>query len=193
MNRSVAPTYTQNFKKNSRISATLFRWCPIFIFSQTFFNPLAGLWCPCWTGGAPGTPVVLLLQGRIQKNSKGRVMNRSGAPTYTQNSKSQRISATLLRWCPTFSFFQTVLKARGAPGRSVVPLTGAPARQVAGLRSRSRSRPESVVLTGVGVGVRVCKFSSTPTPARSRSRLQDFFIISLLFKKETEIKQNITC
>ena len=24
-------------------------------------------------------------QGRIQENSKGRVMNRSGAPTYTQN------------------------------------------------------------------------------------------------------------
>ena len=28
-------------------------------------------------------------QGRIQKtNSKGRVMNRSGAPTYTQNAKT---------------------------------------------------------------------------------------------------------
>ena len=25
------------------------------------------------------------IQGRIQENSKGRVMNRSGAPTYTQN------------------------------------------------------------------------------------------------------------
>ena len=52
-------------------------------------------------------------------------------------------------------------------------------------RSRSLSRPESVVLTGIGVGVG--KFSSTPTPARSRSRLQDFFIISLLVKMETEI------
>ena len=45
-------------------------------------------------------------QGRIQKNSKGRVMNRSGAPTYTQNSKTQQISTTLFRW-PIFSFFLT--------------------------------------------------------------------------------------
>ena len=51
-------------------------------------------------------------------------------------------------------------------------------------RSRSRSRPESVVLTGVGVG----KFSSTPTPDRNRSRLQHFFIISFLVKRETKLE-----
>ena len=43
--------------------------------------------------------------GSRKKNSKGRVINRSGAATYTQNSKTQRISATLFRWCPTFSNF----------------------------------------------------------------------------------------
>ena len=41
---------------------------------------------------------------------------------------------------------------------------------------------------GIGVSVGVGKFSSTPTPARGRSRLQDFFIISLLVKMETEIE-----
>ena len=82
-------------------------------------------------------------QGRIHKNSKGRVMNRSGAPTFTQNSKTQRISATLFRWCPIFSFFFSNFAkllpltglwcpcwTGGAPGRPVVPLTGAPARPV---------------------------------------------------------------
>ena len=43
--------------------------------------------------------------GSRKKNSKGRVMNRNGAPTYTQNEKTQQISATLIRWCPIFSFF----------------------------------------------------------------------------------------
>ena len=31
----------------------------ILLFFQTFFFKL-GLWCPCWTGGAPGRPVVPL-------------------------------------------------------------------------------------------------------------------------------------
>ena len=64
-----------------------------------------------------------LSRGGSSKNSKGRVMNRSGAPTYTQNSKTQQISATLFRWCPIFSFcfklfFQTW------PVVPVVPLAG---------------------------------------------------------------------
>ena len=62
MNRSDAPTYTQNLI-TQQISATLFRWCPIFslfyyFFSNFFFK--LGLWCPCWTGGAPDRPVVPL-------------------------------------------------------------------------------------------------------------------------------------
>ena len=71
-----------------------------------------------------------LSRGGSRKNSKGRVMNRSGAPTYTQNSKTQQISATLFRWCPIFSlfyyFFQTFFSnlACGAPAGPVVPLAG---------------------------------------------------------------------
>ena len=80
--------------------------------------------------------------GSRKKNSKGRVMNRSGAPTYTQNSNTQQMSATLFRWCPIFSlfyyFFRLFFKlglwcpcwTGGAPGRPVVPLTGAPTRRV---------------------------------------------------------------
>ena len=54
--------------------------------------------CWCGTGKvgvATSTPAIrafsthayksTVAQGRIQENSKGRVMNRSGAPTYTQN------------------------------------------------------------------------------------------------------------
>ena len=81
--------------------------------------------------------------GFRKKNSREKVMNRSGATTYTQNSKTQRILVTLFRWCPIFSFFSNIFsflfifsnfffwcpwQAHGAPGRPVVPLTGAPAR-----------------------------------------------------------------
>ena len=59
--------------------------------------------------------ILILTQGRIQKNSKGRVMNRSGAPTQKLKKKTQRISATLFRWCPIFIFFKP------ASGRPVVP------------------------------------------------------------------------
>ena len=61
MNRSGAPTYTQN-SKTQQISATLFRWCPIFSLIYYVFKLFfkLGLWCPCWTGGAPGRPVVPL-------------------------------------------------------------------------------------------------------------------------------------
>ena len=70
-----------------------------------------------------------LSRGGSRKNSKGRVMNRSGAPTYTQNSKTQQISATLFRWCPIFSLFYYFFQlfsnlACGAPAGPVVPLEG---------------------------------------------------------------------
>ena len=71
-----------------------------------------------------------LSRGGSRKNSKGRIMNRSGAPTYTQKSKTQQISATLFRWCPIFSlfyyFFQLFFSNLdcGAPAGPVVPLAG---------------------------------------------------------------------
>ena len=61
MNRSGAPTYTQN-SKTQRISATLFRWCPIFSFFSSHFlmEKKQGLWCPCYTYGAPDRYVMPL-------------------------------------------------------------------------------------------------------------------------------------
>ena len=59
-------------------------------------------------------------------------MDRSGAPTYTKNSKTQRISATLFQWCPIFIFYQTFSVKPVVPlaGPWSLPLTGAPARPV---------------------------------------------------------------
>ena len=68
-------------------------------------------------------------QGRIQKNSKGWVMNRSGAPTYTQNSKNSTDFGHFISVVPYFQFILLFFKlfsnlACGAPAGQVVPLAG---------------------------------------------------------------------
>ena len=82
MNSSGASTYTQN-SKTQRISATIFRWCPIFTL-LFFFKLASGMpvvplldrwcpwqargasdWCPCLAGGAPGMPVVTLTSNYV--------------------------------------------------------------------------------------------------------------------------------
>ena len=86
-------------------------------------------------------------QGQIQKNSKGRVMNRSDAPTYVYPKfKHSTYFGHLISVVPYFQFillffFKLFFSnlACGAPagpvqqyalGRPVVPLTGAPARRM---------------------------------------------------------------
>ena len=63
-----------------------------------------------------------MTRGGSRKTPRG-VMNRSGAPTYTKNSKTQRISTTLFRWCTIFCFlFSYFFKKKS--DKPVVPLAG---------------------------------------------------------------------